>query len=721
MISIKQVLRCIQFLSFFLVAIIILELSIVLASPLDSHGSWDINDTSSKIIQMTSNDSEHIGNTTDVSRSSGRQQSVNGTAPAISPAPPERIMTNSSLPLSAVSSNNTCVTYDSINRTVNICGGSADLRTIDQVINNSDILNNTSHKNWILNANVSVENGATLFINSTDTDWLRINSTAGRTHSIVVYGNLIIDRTKISSWNSTSSTETALPNSANKTTPRGYLLMHWGGTGQMNITNSKINNLGFNGIKDTWGIAYYAGSGSKLLNNIISSNFRGVYLTANTSNILVANNTIQNSSQHGLNLYKAKDAKVLDNRISSNTEHGIFCTRECENILLKSNHILDNGRNGIVLNEATTNSTIKQNIVKDNSRSGIAIWNSSENIVEGNLMQQNGLGITIAQNSSYNTVNNNSISNSFSNGILLDTNSTKNKIEKNLVAHSGGSGIYIKNASYNALVRNDITENSRNGMVLSNATRNELVSNNIFNNAPYNYYIRTNSKLNVVRDTYFDNAMLRFFDNSTNIILENTDNRITTNNYNEKVPVRAYSTNATMLLEPVTKNVPVNTLDMFIIPSKANVEIYSISKDFDVNQKYKKWLEKSPLLPASDDKQKTSTRYIVGNFAPDTQIMIRVNSSFWNAYTSNGSGYIDFVYDGYPDGLASATGTGIEGEVAGEDLQSYRVLEFEAEASNRPTLAVVAFFSTLIAGSIAFIIIRIYLRGKKIKVINSNR
>jgi hypothetical protein len=162
-------------------------------------------------------------------------------------------------------------------------------------------------------------------------------------------------------------------------------------------------------------------------------------------------------------------------------------------------------------------------------------------------------------------------------------------------------------------------------------------------------------------------------------------------------------------------------LNMFIIPSKENVEIYSISKDFDVNQKYKKWLEKSPLLPASDDKQKTSTRYIVGNFAPDTQIMIRVNSSFWNAYTSNSSGYIDFVYDGYPDGLASATGTGIEGEVAGEDLQSYRVLEFEAEASNRPTLAVVAFFSTLIAGSIAFIIIRIYLRSKKIKVINSNR
>jgi parallel beta-helix repeat protein len=726
LISIKQVLRCIDFLSIFLVAVLILLessaidplLSVVIASPLDSHPSRDTNDTSNEIIQITGNNSKRVGNITNVS-SSGSQQRENDTALPIPPVPSEGILTNYSLPLPPVSNNNTCITYSGINRTVNICGGSANLSAIDQVINSSDILNNTSHKNWILNASISVENGATLFINSTDTDWLRINSTAGRAHSIVVHGNLIIDRTKISSWNSTSNTEAALPDSVNKTSPRGYLLMHWGGTGQMNITNSNINNLGFNGIKDTWGIAYYAGSGSKLLNNIISSNFRGVYLATNASNILVANNTIQNSSQHGLNLYEAKDAKVLDNKISSNTEHGIFCTRECEKILLRSNNILDNGRNGIVLNKDTTNSIVKQNIVKDNNRSGIAIWNSSKNMVEGNLMQQNVLGITIAQNSSYNTINNNSISNSFSNGMLLDTNSTKNRIEKNLVAHSGGSGVYIKNASYNALVRNDITENSRNGIVLSNATRNELVSNNISANAPYNYYIRTNSKLNVVRDTYFDNAMLRFFDNSTNIILENTDNRITSN---EKVPVRAYSTNATLLLEPVTKNVPVNTLNMFIIPSKENVEIYSISKDFELNQKYKKWLEKSPLLSASasGDMQKTSTRYIVGNFAPDTQIMIRVNNSFWNAYTSNSSGYIDFVYDGYPDGIASRTGTGIEGEVAGEDLQSYRVLEYEAEASNRPTVAVVAFFSVLIVGSIAFIVIRTYLKSKKIKIINSN-
>jgi parallel beta-helix repeat protein len=724
LISIEGVLQYRDFFSFLLVAILIIFeviamdslLSIVVASSPDSHAFRGINNTSSERIQMNSGDTKVTESNTNVNSGSDRQQRENDTSIAIAPVASERIMPNSlsplslSLPLPPVSdNNNTCIIYDSINRTINLCGGSADLSTIDQVINSSDILNNTSDKNWILNANISVEDGATLFINSTDADWLMINSTAGRAYSIVVYGNLIIDRTKISSWNSTSNTETALSDSANKSTPRGYLLMHWGGTGHMNITNSNISNLGFNSVKDTWGIAYYSGSGSILQNNSITSNFRGVYLTTNASNIVVANNTIHNSSQHGLNLYKAKDTKILDNKISNNKEHGIFCTRECKNILIKSNSILDNGRNGIVLNQNTTNSTVKQNIVKYNNRFGIAIWNSSNNIVNSSLMQQNGLGITIAQNSSYNIVNNNSIANSLSNGMLLDTNSTKNKIERNLITRSGEAGVYIRNVSDNILVRNDITEHSKNGMVLFNATGNELVSNNVMANAPYNYYIRPNSKLNVIRDTYFDNATLRFFDNSTNIILENTDNRITSNNDKRNL-IRAYPTNATLLIKPTTKNVPVNSLDVFVIPSTENLEIFPISKDFDANQKYKRWLERSPLIlaSASDDTNITSTRYIIGNFAPDTQIMIRVNNSFWNAYTSNSSGYIDFVYDGYKETSTSGGGEGVDA-----DLQSYRVLEFEAEASNRPTIAVFTFFSALIVGSIAFIVVRRYLKKKK--------
>ncbi len=594
-----------------------------------------------------------------------------------------------------------CVAYDSINSTIYVCGGSTNLSTINQIISNSSVLNRTTNRNWILNADILIENGATLFINSTDTSWLKINSTAGNAHSIVVHGNLIVDKTRISSWNSASNTEAVSSENSNRSLPRSYLLMHWGGTGQMNITNSIISGLGFNGLKDTWGISYYSGSGSILQNNTISNNFRGIYLTTNATDVLIGNNTIQNSLQHGLNLYKSKDIEILDNEISGNKHHGVFCTRECENILIGSNHIVDNNRNGIVLNQDTTNSTVKQNALEDNNGSAIAIWNSSNIIVDDNMMLQNRLGLTIAHNSSNNIVNKNSITDSLTNGIILDDESTNNSIKQNVIAHSRGSGVYVRNTLDNALGRNNITENSRSGVVLLNTTGNYLEQNNVSANTPYNYYIRQNSTYNIIRNTYFDNSTLRFFDNSSNIVLENTDNRIIANN--KKIPVNSYPSNATFLIQPTSKNVLVNTLNMFAVPSEENVQIFSIGKDFNANQEYKKWMEKSPL-PSND--KKASTRYIIGNFPPDAQVMISVNDSFWNAYTSNSSGHIDFVYDGYSVG--SPAGADVDA-----DTQSYRVLEFKAETSNRPAISTIVFFSSLVAGSTTFILLRRYLKKKK--------
>ena len=138
-----------------------------------------------------------------------------------------------------------CINYDSANRTIYLCGGNTNLSTINRIINSSDALNNTSDKNWILNANISIANNATLFINSTDTQWLRINLDSPLSYSIVAYGNLVINGTKISSWNSTSITENVLKNDTNESTPRSYLLMPQQGTGHMNITNSNISGLGF--------------------------------------------------------------------------------------------------------------------------------------------------------------------------------------------------------------------------------------------------------------------------------------------------------------------------------------------------------------------------------------------------------------------------------------------------------------------------------------------
>ncbi|HZA62137.1 MAG TPA: hypothetical protein VE573_04645, partial [Nitrososphaeraceae archaeon] len=166
-------------------------------------------------------------------------------------------------------SNSFCVNYDNRTMTINICGGKMDMTALHSIVNNSKILNQTSPKNWFLNANILIAKGATLFVNSTDTDWLKINSTAGTAYSIATKGNLLIDNTKISSWNFTNKSDTLLNSKAQ---PRGYLVVPWDGTGHMNITNSNLSYLGYGGVKDTWGISYYAGDGSIISNNSFSFN-----------------------------------------------------------------------------------------------------------------------------------------------------------------------------------------------------------------------------------------------------------------------------------------------------------------------------------------------------------------------------------------------------------------------------------------------------------------
>jgi parallel beta-helix repeat protein len=613
---------------------------------------------------------------------------------------------NSTLtPLSSEFNNTSCINYDRVNRTINLCGGSTDLTMINRVINRSDVLNNTSDKNWVLNANISIADGASLFINSTDTAWLKISSSPSRPHSIVAYGNLIIDGTKISSWNMNGNGEGALTSNGNESSPRSYLLKPQLGTGQMNITNSNVSSLGFKSLKDTWGITYYSGAGSIVENNTIQSNLRGLHLAGNVSDILVSNNTILNSTQHGLDLLRVRDIEILDNTISSSNEHGIFCTRECEQASIRSNIISENGKSGIVLASATTDSVVEYNILQFNNGSAIALRNSSRNTVDNNIVEQNGFGVGIAQNSTNNSVVGNSISNNSATGVLLNGHSRNNTIEKNLIQHSNGAGINVDSAFDNNIIRNQISGNAKSGVVFLNATKNILVSNNLSANSPYNYYLRPNSTFNVLRDTIFDNSTIRFFDNSSNLILENTNNRIINNN--KKIPSYAYSTNSTAIIQPVNKNIQVNTLDMFAFPSAGYIQLFSIDNDFNANQTNKNWLERSTHLLSLPENMKASTKYIIGSFPPYTQVEIRANNSFWNAYTSNGSGYISFVYDGYVEAIREAVG----------ELPPYAVTEFEAEVTNSPTMAAIIFFAALIAGSVAFLIIRGYLKRKKEKII----
>ena len=72
-----------------------------------------------------------------------------------------------------------CITYDSDTNVITITCKDVNLTDIDNEIRNPEILHKESTDGvWLLNAGIVIEQGASLYINSTDTSWLKIVGTA---------------------------------------------------------------------------------------------------------------------------------------------------------------------------------------------------------------------------------------------------------------------------------------------------------------------------------------------------------------------------------------------------------------------------------------------------------------------------------------------------------------------------------------------------------------
>jgi parallel beta-helix repeat protein len=600
---------------------------------------------------------------------------------------PNTDTSNTSLPSfppalpSVESTQGPCVFYDLPSRTINVCGGVVSLDTINKILRDPSLLNKTTDKIWFLNANISVLDGATLTISSNDTKWLKINSTFSTdAYSIISRGNLIINDTKISSWNTTNNQEAVL---RDFNTPRSYIASPSGASGRLNISNSNLTHLGFNGGLGSWGVSYYSGDGSVIQKNNLSLNFRPLYFGQNASNILVLGNTISDNIQNGITIYGSSNINISGNEIWNNGLQGIACLSQCNSIAAKNNGIYNNARDGIRFEKNTINSLLQYNQIHDNKQSGISIRNSSFNTITGNTLNNNRVGIALAQNSFENLVNNNSVQDSSLYGIYLQSNSSSNKVEKNSVQSAQNGGIAVNDANYNNFSNNVVTGNSDFGIRFRNASWNIIMGNTVHDNLPYNFYFVSSSIFNTFRNTVFDNSSVRFFDNTSNVYIENTNNMLTTNN--KEIPTSVYNTNTTLLLIPTTsKNILVDTLDMTVIPSKNYLNASSFSKDFEINANYKKWKETSAG-------PEIESKYIVGGFEPNTQIAVEVNGTFWNAYTSNDTGHITFLYD--------------KGS-----RQNSLTAEFEAYPSNRASISAVVLLGVIAAISAGFLVVRRSLR-----------
>jgi poly(beta-D-mannuronate) C5 epimerase len=314
-----------------------------------------------------------------------------------------------------------CVSFDSEERMVTVTCKAANLSDINDQLVNQDVLlrDATVDKGWILNAGIQVSPNAALYINSTDTSWLKILADEQTAYPILVSGSLKIDSVKMTSWNPNTNNYTTSQDSYREAggdvtvgTPRPYIVVEDGATGTTDITNSELAFLGYEagyGAGRT-GLRYEAGDGSVLNGNEIHHLYFGFY-SRGVGGMTIENNNIHDNIIYGLDPHTGThDMRIKNNTVHDNGSSGIICSLDCFNITIESNEIYNNTKNGIMFSRNMFNSIARNNFVS-NEDNGIVISESHNNEVYNNIISDSGSGIDIDEDSFENIVYNNTIIN----------------------------------------------------------------------------------------------------------------------------------------------------------------------------------------------------------------------------------------------------------------------------------------------------------------------
>jgi poly(beta-D-mannuronate) C5 epimerase len=319
---------------------------------------------------------------------------------------------------SSLDTTSECVTFDSEERMITINCRTANLTQIDSQIKNPDGIRKDTNvdKGWLLNAGITIAENAILYINSSDTSWLKILADEETAYPIYVSGSLKIDSVRISSWNpNTNNYTSSLDSHRNGEdvqlgTPRPYIVVNDDATGTTDITNSELTSLGYEsgyGGGRT-GLRYEGGDDSLIKGNNIHDLYFGFY-SKGVGGIRIEDNFVHNNIHYGLDPHTGThDMSIKNNTVHDNGSIGIICSLDCYNITIENNAVYNNTKMGIMLSRNMTDSIVRYNTVSNEDR-GIVISESSNNEVYNNTVSDSGGGIDLDKDSFENTIYNNAI------------------------------------------------------------------------------------------------------------------------------------------------------------------------------------------------------------------------------------------------------------------------------------------------------------------------
>jgi parallel beta-helix repeat protein len=358
-----------------------------------------------------------------------------------------------------------CIDYDRSENTITVDCDYASFLDVVQTINDPDILENSGNGEYILNANLEVEDGDTFEISSNQ-DGLLYLKIAGE-NGIIDDGRILIDDVKITSWDIFD--QDVIGQNINGTIRRGYVQFAESEGSQ--IMNSEFGYLG-DVEPGRRGFDLFGGDGPTHDMEIRNSSFHNMWMAFYSNgayNITVDGNEYYNNIKYSLDPHTTTHNMSIRNNWIHDNPIGPICSDRCSNILIERNVIQDTDDVAIFFSRNMTDSIARNNHVI-NAQTGILVSESPNNQIYDNTIEgATGEGIRLLNpdiqddgSTAGNLIYNNFISDS-DNGIRATAshnnivqNTTFSDIESNEYRLLGDSSIIIIGQQFdNALISGD--------------------------------------------------------------------------------------------------------------------------------------------------------------------------------------------------------------------------------------------------------------------------
>ena len=372
-----------------------------------------------------------------------------------------------------------CIGYQAGVNTITITCDASFLDVV-QAINDPGILQNTGAGEYILNANLAVNDGVTFEMTSSNGDNLQYLKIAGA-NGIIVYGKILINGVKITSWDILDND--LIQQDMNGTIPRGYI--QFAASEGAEIINSEFGYLGDIEPGRRGFDLFGEGPSHDML--IRGSKFHDMWMAFYSNgayNITVDGNEYYNNIKYALDPHTGTYNMNITNNWLHHNPIGAICSDDCYNVLIEGNLAEHNSNAGIFLSRNMTDSIARNNNVY-NSSTGILVSESSNN-----------------------QIYNNTIEGATEEGILLFTPDIPD------------DGVTEGNVVYD-----NVISDSETG-IRSTISQDNILENNTFDDIESSEYLLSGNSSMIIRGQDFDDTSISEDGSATENIVEIVDSGI---------------------------------------------------------------------------------------------------------------------------------------------------------------------------------------------------